>query len=362
MLVQPDHDEDARQEICRALRAHLLTEVQPGTRTVFEKRVAPEYFRKHNRHLDNRHDVREWMSADPFYRLYCVSLRSTQELLWDSVIDSVEREMPRLRSQLPEAESPTLGSLTLDPSVETPDYHAAADIHLQPGGYHTELGNDDVAAGAIYDRAVFIYGDGRYGAYNELMGSTVCDVVEAIRPGLRPRRILEIGCTVGNSILPYADHYPDAELHGIDVGSACLRYAHGRAESLEKAVHFAQANAEKTRFEDGHFDLIVSHLLFHETGKSAFRNILRECYRLLAPGGLMAHLDIPQDMHCDDLYDSFLWDWEAYNNNETFEVVLRDLDYEKEAETAGFARPDIRLETAPFGWPVLISEKPGTDQ
>ena len=110
------------------------------------------------------------------------------------------------------------------------------------------------------------------------------------------------------------------------------------AESLGKQIHFAQANAEHTGFNGGSFDLIVSHLLFHETGRTAFSNILKECHRLLAPGGVMAHLDIPQDRHCDDLYDSFMWDWEAYNNNETFAVVLRNLDYEEEAVSVGFDR------------------------
>lgn len=355
LLVRPDHDEKARQDLCQAMRAHLLDGVQKGTRTVYENRVRPAIEKEKGRPVKDRHEIRRAMEKDPFYRLYCASLRSTQELIWDSVIDTVEHELPRLKGIFQNTQGQ--GSLTLDPDLPVPRYHAAADIHLQPGGYHSEHTDNDLSAGAIYDRALYVYGNGKYGAYNDIMGNEVVGCIQELRPDFKPARILDLGCTVGNSTLPYAEAYPAAEIHGIDIGAPCLRYGHARAEALGKPIHFAQMNAEATTFEDNSFDLIVSHLLFHETGRTAFTNILKECHRLLAPGGLMVHLDIPQDRHCDDLYQSFLWDWEAYNNNETFEVVLRNLDYEAEAVKVGFDREHVSLGTVSFGWPMLIAEK-----
>lgn len=358
LLVKPTHDEQARQDLCQAMRAHLLDDVQKGTRAVFESRVQPAFEKENGRPVKDRHEIRRAMDKDPFYRLYCASLRSTQELLWDSVIDTVEHELPRLQSAFKKKQARAKGSLTLNPDLRIPRYHAAVDIHLQPGGYHTEFTDeDDVSAGAIFDRALYVYGNGQYGAYNDIMGNEAVEAIKNLRPDFQPQRILDLGCTAGNSTLPYADAFPDAELNGIDIGAPCLRYAHARAEALGKTVHFAQMNAESTTYDDQSFDLIVSHLLFHETGRTAFTNILKECHRLLTPGGLMVHLDIPQDRHCDDLYQSFLWDWEAYNNNETFEVVLRNLDYEAEAVTAGFERKDVSLGQVSFGWPLLIAEK-----
>ncbi|MCL6753034.1 methyltransferase domain-containing protein [Nostoc sp. CCCryo 231-06] len=61
--------------------------------------------------------------------------------------------------------------------------------------------------------------------------------------------------SIGNSTLPYVDGFPDAEVHAIDVGAPMLRYAHARAESLGKRVHFSQQNAEQTNFPDESFDL-----------------------------------------------------------------------------------------------------------
>nr|WP_287287651.1 class I SAM-dependent methyltransferase [Okeania sp. SIO2B9] len=59
-----------------------------------------------------------------------------------------------------------------------------------------------------------------------------------------------MGCTVGANTLPYVDAYPNAEVYGIDLAPAILRYSHARAESLGKRVHFSQQNAEKTNFPD----------------------------------------------------------------------------------------------------------------
>ena len=58
-------------------------------------------------------------------------------------------------------------------------------------------------------------------------------------------------------------------------------------------IHYKQENAEKTHYPDESFDLVVSVIMFHETSQSALPNILGESYRLLKPGGMMLHLDVP---------------------------------------------------------------------
>ena len=117
-----------------------------------------------------------------------------------------------------------------------------------------------MAAGATYDRAVYIYAMSRLGTLNDEMGQSVVLHLKEQHPNFQPRRILDMGCTVGHSTLPYVDAYPEAEIFAIDVGAPVLRYAHARAEALGKRVHFSQQNAEQTNFEEGSFDLIVSHI------------------------------------------------------------------------------------------------------
>lgn len=357
MSPEPTHDEFARQEFCRTFRAHLLDELQDGTRLVYEKRVHPKFKKENGRDVRDRHDIRRAMDKDHYYRLFCAGLRGVQELIWDSIIDTVERDFPRLTSKFKELHDKAEGTLAIDENLKIPRYHTAADIHLQPGAYHTEITDGDLSAGAVYDRALFVYGNGKFGPYSDIMGRMIVDYLKKAEPDFTPQHILDLGCSVGHSTLAYVDGFPQAEVYGLDVGAPMVRFAHARAEALERKIHFSQQNAEHTNFDDGVFDLVVSHILFHETSRKAMPNILKECYRLLKPGGLMIHLDIPQDRDVEDTFSSFLWDWEAYNNNETFEVVLRDLDYKEEAWAAGFDKDKVTLTESPFGWPFLIGRK-----
>jgi SAM-dependent methyltransferase len=211
-----------------------------------------------------------------------------------------------------------------------------------PGGYHTEFVDDDIANGAVYDRGVYVYTMGRQGPLNSDLGDSTINFIKAKFPRLLPRRILDLGCTVGQSTVPYVDAFPEASVYGIDVGAPVLRYAHARAESLGKAVHYSQQNAEKTNFPDGHFDLIVSHILVHETSHVAIRNIMREANRLLAPGGVVVHVETPPYRQLDK-FDAFMLDWDTRNNNEPYWGASHEIDPAALAAEAGFS-PDKAFE------------------
>src|SRR3546814_19045785 len=74
-------------------------------------------------------------------------------------------------------------------------------------------------------------------------GQTGAAFLKARFPDFKATRVLDMGCTVGMSTLPYVGAYPEAEVHAIDLSAPSLRFAHARAESLGKAVHFRKANA-----------------------------------------------------------------------------------------------------------------------
>ena len=339
LLPRANHDELARQDFVHSLKLHLATRVAPSNKHVYERRAKPRFEQQAGRLPKDRHEVRHVMRDEPYYQTWSALQRTSQEMMWEAVDASVTRQLPELVARASQPAKP-LGSLRLDPDLAIPAYHTAVDIHCQPGGYHTEGGPDDVAAGAVYDRAVYIYAMRRLGALNDDMGQSVVAYLQHRQPDFRPTRILDMGCTVGHSTLPYADAYPAAELCAIDVGAPVLRYAHARAEALGKRVHFSQQNAERTSFADASFDLIVSHILLHETSSRALRNIVRESYRLLAPGGLMIHQEVPQ-YHGLDPYQAFVLDWDTYNNNEPFWGTLRDSDLTAIAREAGFAEERV---------------------
>jgi len=192
-----------------------------------------------------------------------------------------------------------------------------------------------VSAGAVYDAGVYLYAMGRLGPLNDDMGASKAAYIKSKFPDLNPKRILDLGCAAGHSTVPYKSMFPDAEVYAVDVAAPMLRYAHARAKSLGVPIHFSQQNAESTDFEDASFDLIVSHILIHETSTSALRNIMKECRRLLKPGGLTVHSETPPYKGMDD-YESFMLDWDAYNNNEPFWSKSHEFDPVKAAKQYDF--------------------------
>ena len=279
------------------------------------------------------------MEKENYYRTWCVLQRASQEIKWDAVITSVERQLPEMIDNAARLDGAG-ATLRLDETLEIPRYHRLADIHCMPGGYHSEVTENDLGAGAIYDRAVYLYAWGRMGPRNDDMGASTVEYIKREFPDFKPRRILDLGCTVGHSTIPYVDAFPDAEVHAVDVGAPVLRYAQARANALGKTVHFSQQNAELTDYPDGYFDLVVSHILLHETSRKAITRIMAETNRVLAPGGLTLHAEVPQ---YDGMtpYDAFALDWDTYYNNEPFWGTSHDMSLVDLCVNAGFDADDV---------------------
>ncbi len=372
MLPAPNHDETARQAFVGTLRRTLATRVVPGNRTMYERVVDPQFRQQHGRAPQDRHEVRKAMLQNPYYQFWSALQRRSQEMIWDAALDPLDRQQLELAGRFVEfgANNPhRLGSLQLNAELPIPRYLTAADIHLQPGGYHTDRCVNDVTAGALYETGLQIYLAGALGEDNDGLGTLLLDHYRRTFSDQQPSRILEMGCAVGNSTLPWVNAFPNAEVHAIDVAAPCLRYGHARAEAMGAKVHFSQQNAEKTTFETGSFDLVISHIMLHETSARAMPRILAESRRLLKPGGQMLHLDIPRG---GDYFQQFMYEWETYNNNENFAGYMTDVNLPEVACRAGFTADEIRLDQVapphsrddqvsyskrPIPFPVLVGQK-----
>lgn len=339
MLVESSHDELARQQFVSSFKSHLSASVSAGARGVYEARAKPDFVRANNRPPENRHEVRRLLGQNGYYQMASSLKRTAQEMMFDSVGENVERELgPLIDKARRISKTNKIGSLRLNPELDIPRYHTAVDIHCMPGGYHSEIApQDDVYAGALYDRSIFLFSMGMRGALNDDFGHSLVAYYRREHPDLNPKRVLDMGCSVGHGTLPQVDAFPDAEVYALDVGAPMLRYAHARAEALGKRVHFSQQNAEETDFPDGFFDLVISQIIIHETSQRALPRIVKECKRLLRPGGLMLHTD-GVDWKGLDPYDAAIPDWDTYYNNEPFIGPMHDLDLVALAADAGFER------------------------
>jgi SAM-dependent methyltransferase len=347
VLPKPDHDERARQEFAKSYKQFIQQGLLPGLGPVFQGRAAKAFEKKAGRAPADRFDIRKAMVSDPYHQHYAAANRIAQELLWDSVADTIERQLPDLMARAKDLSAQSAAIVESSPDFPTPRYVTELDIHCMPGGYAGEASPDDIATGALYDRGVYLYAMGYLGPHNDDMGRSVCNYITRRLKGFTPKRILDMGCTVGHSTVPYKELFPDAEVIGIDVAGPQVRYAHARAKGLGQDVAFLQRNAEDTGFEAGSFDLVVSHILLHETSGKAMPKIFKECHRLLKPGGYMIHADLPP-FDLMDPFTQFILDNETYFNNEPFWGAMRDLDQIQLSVDAGFAREDVRFDTAPM--------------
>ena len=346
MMATATHDEDAQMKFVTALKDHVATRIGPGNRVVYEKVTEPGFRKRHGRAPKDRHEVHREMRRDQRWQMFGSLSRLYQELKQAGGGAIVSRQIGELndRARRFRDSNRKLSSLRLNLALDIPRYQADIDIHCLPGGYHTDRSPDDVTAGAMYDPGVYYFAMGAMGPYNEDMGIAIPNWLRATRPGFKPKRILDMGCTVGHCTIPYTDAYPDAEVHAIDLAAPVLRYAHARAEAMGAAVHFSQQNAEQTDFADSSFDLIVSHILLHETSFKAVYAIMKECHRLLRPGGIVVHAEAPVRNAEIHPFEAFAHDWATHYNAEPFWGTLHDMDLEKPAREAGFAPDKIFID------------------
>jgi ubiquinone/menaquinone biosynthesis C-methylase UbiE len=215
--------------------------------------------------------------ALPAYPWFAWLERGSQKMLWRAVGDSVAGF--RLQASGFRPEGPA--TLTLDPSLQLPDWYTEWDIHLQPGG----VWSDDTAA-LVYELGakLVMLGENDDYKFHRLF-------VETSMPRRPFRRIVDLGCGFGKSTWPLKKAHPEAEVIGIDLAAPCLRLAAERASAQGLEIEFRQANASSTGLEGDSADLVTSTMLLHETPVGELPKLLEESARLLVPGGLLRFLD-----------------------------------------------------------------------
>ncbi len=345
MQPKPSHDESVRQDFVTDLRAYLTDEIYSLITPYYEKKIEPDFIQANERKPEDKSEVKSLMLNDRGYQSWSLLQRLSQQMMFTSVIDTVERNLDTMIDDLDNHQS--IGSLDIDESLDIPRYLTAYDIHQQPGGYHNENIEKDISAGAVYDISLPIYSRNAMGEENDLLAQAIIRYIDDHLKTFQPQEIMDMGCGIGNSTLPFSKKYPDSKVIGVDVALPCLRYAHARANALGVEAHFSQQNVEKTSYDPESFDLVTSTLLLHETSHDAVPKIIQECFRLLKPGGWMIHLDVyPFHKKEDDpLYD-FLKDWEVINNNENFSGALRNMNMRKIIEDAGFSSETVEFTSA----------------
>jgi ubiquinone/menaquinone biosynthesis C-methylase UbiE len=335
LAVRPTRDELAAQDFTSSLRGHVLNHMAATMKTRFETSIAPKLAEAP---ADGR-AVHAAIRPDTYFRFYSALRTGAQEMVWSSVGAAVERDAGKLAETARALAADTgraQGTLTLDPALPVPRSVSAIDVHHMPGSYSAESGDGDLTAGAIYENGLSVFSFGLMGKNLDDIGESSAFWLRHKHPEFAPRAILDLGCSVGHQTLPWKRAYPDAEVTGIDVAAPCLRYAHGRAQSQGVTAHFVQADATALPWPDASFDLVYSSMFLHELPLKDIKQVFAEARRVLKPGGLMLHYELPPN-NALSAYDGFYLEWDCWYNNEPFYKTYRDQDPATLCAEAGFA-------------------------
>jgi ubiquinone/menaquinone biosynthesis C-methylase UbiE len=334
MQVEHDRTSQATFDYVEGLKRYVAEKFMPRLRAAYETRERRYAQMRNGEKPATIEQVDEVMRPMTLYKYNRAVQQASQELMWRVIYESLEPRRAKLAQELNRPAENALGSVKTDPDLELPTYYTLTDFHLQPRSYH----GDDLA-GIVYDIGAPIYVLRRNGPDSGESGRALASVI----PQGRYEKILDMGCGVGQKTIPIADALPDSEVHAIDLSAPMIKYAHKRAERMGRKIHFSQQNVERTKFDDNTFDLVFSTILLHELPPGAIRNMIAEIYRVLKPGGLTAHLNLPPYSQVAP-YNAFLMDWETHNNGEPYWHAFHELDLPAVFREAGFK--NIREVTA----------------
>ena len=273
-------------------------------------------------------DIKRVFSKIPLVPTWQRFVRSQQEMMWRRTRESFMRNANQIMRDMAAAEASHPERIDVNPDFEPPEY-TRCEIHCQPGGY-----TDDPLGGLVFHYGTKIFYEGANDQdelHIELAGKT------ALPDDGKVARILDVGCSIGQATTVLKDMHPEAEVWGLDVGLPMIRYAHMRAVQRNKEVHFKQALAEDTGFAEGHFDMVLSYILFHEVPVNKMKEIVAEMFRILRPGGTLSIFEFPNNDKGQVAPSyRFMIDYDSKNNCEPYSPGFVQSDFKGILESAGF--------------------------
>ena len=268
--------------------------------------------------------------------------RHIQDRLWENMTYMVETRADDLKACI-EPRDGDLGTLSLDPELEYPDYYAGTDFHRQCNG----IWRDDRGA-AIYAmgaRVIHLGKNDDFGLHDAFARDIDLN---------NPARILDLACGFGKTTFSLKERFPDARVDGIDLAAPCLRL--GRRMATEKGleIDWQQGNIERLPYEAESFDLLTTTMTLHELPLDAISNMMTEARRVLKPNGILLALENP--LVGEPLRD-VLVQYHSQIIVEPFHFDFRRADMTEFARTAGFADAFAR-EWYPFGHKPGVAKDP----
>lgn len=219
-----------------------------------------------------------------------------RELLFDIPVRRYLRELPRLIADAPRVVRRMRDNDYKDiPHVDKerfPAYYRRT-FHWQTDGYFSDHSAE------VYELGVELLFRGTADVMRRQIIPPVTEYVRAAGDASHVK-LLDIACGTGRTLHQLARTHPAMRLHGVDLSPAYIKRARKRLADVEELT-LAVENAEALPWADASFDVVTSVYLFHELPRNARRNVVREMFRVVKPGGLVVIEDSAQPSESPDL-------------------------------------------------------------
>ncbi len=172
---------------------------------------------------------------------------------------------------------------------QVPDYYSR-NFHFQTDGYLSDQ------SAQLYEHQVEILFNGTA----QTMRRLALPSLGAIFPRSSEIEILDVASGPGSLTHDLALTYPKARITALDLSFPYLKEAQKRLRKFPR-VNFLQGNAEEIPLKEKRFDAITCSFLFHELPQKNRRNVLKECLRVLKPGGVLSLVDSIQEQDAPHL-------------------------------------------------------------
>ncbi|QKJ28664.1 class I SAM-dependent methyltransferase [Mucilaginibacter mali] len=185
---------------------------------------------------------------------------------------------------------------------------------------------------------------------------------------LHPARILDLGCGTGNLTAAALQHFPQAEIHALDLSADILNECRERFKDNTN-IHYHQQDFSNLDFSDESFDLVISSIAIHHIPDKQKAALYSKLYQMLRPGGVFVFADQTRGA-TDEIYQKHIarWkeealklgsteaDWQLWMaHQDAHDYHTPVLWHLKELETAGFATVDVIWKN--IMWAVVMGRR-----
>ena len=94
-LYRPTQEEHARQGFVGALKTYVNGELERDVVRRYHDELAPAFNAKHGHDATNRYEAIPVLEPDPDFQLWCSTVYSSQDLLWETTGETVDRLLPQ---------------------------------------------------------------------------------------------------------------------------------------------------------------------------------------------------------------------------------------------------------------------------